>query len=180
MDALQNRGVAVLLCVAMILAAAFLGTGSGLAQLRAQTEDSFYDAGQGTSLYAQLNTLAGEYYNMTVVAARYLPEDHESVAGIRQKRVELSTAATPGERHRIMEEMRDLAQSLQQILNAMELSQEDTDLLYRNAVNIEGALDKISRNPYNGAAAYYNNTLGRFPANLLGPITGARPLELYK
>lgn len=182
MEALQNRAVAVLLCVIMILAACVLGTGGGLAQLREQTEGYFYTgtSKRETGLNAELNTLAGECYNMTVIAARYLPEDQTEITAIRQKRVELSAAATPGEKRLVMEEMVSATGLLWGELQAVDLSAQDKDLLAKCDSNMEQTMDLITHNGYNGAAAYYNSTLKRFPANLLGPLTGARPMELYE
>lgn len=182
MEALQNKGVALLLCLLMIAGSCLLGAGTGLRQLRRQTQEVFVlgSDGSGLSLQRDLQELASQGYNLTVIARRYLPEQDGAVATVARQQEVLLAATTPKEKHRAAQELTASAKLLASTLEAMELNAEDHNLMQQVLVDIENTQQMLAGNDYNPSAAYFNRVLSSFPANILGPVTGVRPLELYE
>lgn len=182
MEALHNRGVALILCVAMVALACVAGTGVSLRQLREQSELTFTlgAAGDGRGIQYDLGELAAQCYNITVIASRYLPATDANIAGVLEKREALLAADSPKEKHRANQEMLAAANVLRHTLDVLDLDTQDKTLLEQCAVNISTTQSLIENSGYNAAATYYNRSLGSFPANLFGSLTGVKPLELYE
>lgn len=182
MEALQNKGVAILLCVLMIACSCLAGTGISLRQLRQQSEEVLYmgSDGGGLGLQHDLRELAAQCYNVTVVAQRYLPEDDPRIAAVLQSREALLDADSPKEKHRAAEELTAAAAILGSAVEIQNPQAQDLELLHKTLINIDSTLSLTKNNSYNASAAYFNKALRRFPANILGPLTGVAPLELYE
>ncbi len=182
MEALHNKGVALLLCLLMIVGSCLLGAGTGLRQLRRQTQEVFVLGKDGSGLGVQrdLQELASQGYNMTVIARRYLPEDDAALAAVAGQQEALLAAATPKEKHRAAQELTASAKLLAATLEATELNTEDQNFLQQVLVDLSNTQRMLAGNDYNPSAAQFNRVLSGFPANILGPVTGVHPLELYE
>ncbi len=184
MQLLQKRGVALVVCALMIVAACLLGTMSSLARLRAQSEELFSlgPDGDGRGIQYDLNEMSTQCHNITVIAGRYLDENDPAVAAVRGGRDTLARAASPRGKRAAAEELRAAATLLRSRLEGLELDRQDKTLLTACAEQINSAqrLIDINMGDYNAGAAYYNRVLRGFPVGLLAPLTGAEPLELYE
>ncbi|MGI6403477.1 MAG: LemA family protein [Oscillospiraceae bacterium] len=182
MEVLHNKGVALLLCLLMIACSCLLGAGTSLRQLRRQTQDVFLlgSDGGGMGVSHDLRELAAQSYNLTVLAKPYLPQNDRAVATVLERREALLQATSPKESHRAAQELATSAKLLAGTLQAMELNQQDQTLLQKTLINLDNTLGLLATNDYNPAAARFNRVLSEFPSNILGPVTGVRPLELYE
>jgi len=181
MDALHNRVVAVILCALIVAASSVVGGGMTLGQLRAQTEAVFTLGSQGgAGIQADLNEIAAQSFNITVIAGRYLQPDYPGILRVHGARHALNDAGSPREKHRAVQEVLGAANMLRSTLDSLDLSVQDQNLLASCMVEINSRLVLIASSPYNQAAFSFNQTLGRFPANILGRAAGIRPLELFE
>jgi len=181
MDILHNRVVAVFLCALVVAASSVAGGGVTLGQLRAQTEAVFTLGSQGgAGIQADLNEIAAQSFNITAIAGRYLQQDYPGIRRVFEARDALHSARSPREKHRAAEEIVGAANMLRSTLDSLELSVQDQNLLASCVAEINSRLILIASSPYNQAALSFNQTLGRFPANILGRAAGIRPLELFE
>ncbi len=184
MQLLQKRGVALLVCALMILAACLLGPAASLRRLRAQSEELFSlgPAGDGRGIQYDLNDMSAQCHNITVIAGRYLAEDDDVVAAVRGGREALAQAQGPRQKRAAAEELRGAATLLRAKLEGLALDEQDRTLLLTCVEQINSAqrLIDINMGNYNAGAAHYNRMLRGFPIALLAPLTGAEPLELYE
>lgn len=182
MEALRTKGAALLLCLLMIAGSCLAGTGASLHRLRRQAQDVFLlgSGGSGKGVSYDLRELAAQSYNVAVMAQRYLPESDPSIADVLDRREALTGASRPAEQYLAAQELALSAKLLAGTLESMGIKWEDQTLLQKTLINIDNTLGLLAGNDYNAAATYFNQVLGSFPANLLGPVTGARPLELYE
>ena len=178
MDRLQHRTGAVIICLIMIALASVLGAGITLREMREQSAASF----QLPEFQQDIVDLSGECANIISISRNYLPDDHEDVLQVRQRQDELSRAQSPREKGRAVNELVDATHRLHGTLRGQSgFTDADNDIAHARMLDIDQRQATIARyNPYNQNAAYFNRELSRFPANILGPVAGVRPLELYE
>ncbi len=176
MEFFARRPVALFCCIIMIAASILIGSGASLDTLRSQAEAEFHTG----PLRADLEELAGQCYNLTVIAKRYLPEDEPAIAGLLASRDALRASNAPATAYAAQQELADRARTLRHQLSGLALDERDISLADKCEADIESTLHKISGNRYNTAALDYNQTIRNFPGNVLGGLTGASPLELYQ
>ena len=181
MNVFQNRAVAVIVCVLVVAASSVAGAGFSLGALRSQTQAVFtLGESGGSGIQGDLNEISAQAFNITVIAGRYLPPDYAGITRVHQKRDALSSAASPRQKHRAAEELIVAANMLRLTLDSLALSTQDQNLLASCMAEINSRAMLISASGYNQAALSFNQTLERFPANILGRAAGVRPLELYE
>jgi len=181
MELLNNRVIAAFLCALIILASSILGGGATLGSLRSQTA-AVFTLGQSGSpgIQSDLNEVAAQSFNISVIAGRYLQEDYPGILAVLERRDALQAAVSPREKHRAAEELVFATHMLRTTLEGLDLSPQDQNLLAACVVEINARLSLISTGGYNQAALYFNNALERFPASILGRAAGITPLELYE
>ncbi|MCL2578994.1 MAG: hypothetical protein FWE32_03065 [Oscillospiraceae bacterium] len=181
MDILNNRVVAGLLCVVMVVASSVVGGGATLGSLRGQTAAIFTLGQSGApGIQSDLNEIAAQSFNVTVIAGRYLQEDYTGIVQVLNSRDALLSAAGPREKHRAAGELVAATNMLRTTLDGLDLSAQDQNLLASCVVEINSRLMLIAGSGYNQSALYFNHTLERFPANILGRAARVSPLELYE
>lgn len=183
MHALGNRAIAFLLCLLMIVGASLFGAAASLGSLREQSERSFTTSG----MQQDLIDLSASCANVATVAGRHLSADDPDLIRVAELRSNLMSASTAGEKHDLAAE---LMMSTEMLFNRLQrLLGEETRAYSDLADDVDmaasawaGAQSKqalLARGSYNESAAFYNLMLGKFPANVLGKLTGLKPLELY-
>ena len=184
MEALHNRVIAGFLCLLIIIASSALGVVSTLAPMRAQVTELFrVGEGRLPGVAADLNEIAAQSHNLTVIAGRYLAPDYPATVRVHEARDNLTRAMqgqfSPREKRSANNELVGAAQALHSTLSGLELSEQDQNLMATVMAEISSRMTLISRSPYNQAAFSFNESLSRFPANILGrPFI--RPLELFE
>lgn len=179
---LLDRKVAAAIMVAMMAAATLFGSHRSLAALSKQAEQVFYNgvSGDGLCIENDLTNRAEQAYNLTVVAKRYLSADDSTVAKVLEARDQMDSAATIGGKYQANQALTMATTELYELLLPMELSESDSRYLRSIYADLNSRNDTIRHDPYNQLAAQFNAELDGFPAKLLGPLTGIRPLELFR
>jgi len=182
MDVLQNRIIAGFLCLLIIIASSVVGVASTLAPMRAQAQRVFYvGEGRGSpGISGDLSVISAEAHNVTVIAGRYLVADYPAITRVHQARSDLQLATGPQARYQVTQELISATHTLRATLDGLELTDQDQNLLAGCMAEIQGRASLIDNNRYNQVAFGFNQSLTRFPANILGPAAGIRPLELFE
>ena len=187
MDALHNRVIAGFLCLLIIITSSVLGVVSTLMPMRAQVIELFHIGERRTpGIVSDLNEISAQAFNLTVIARRYIaPGDFEyyNITWVLHARDDLAAAMQGSFSPREIRDAHDNLISMAHVLNfelsRMELSDQDQNLMAAIMAEISSRMSLISQSPYNQAAFNFNQSLSRFPANILGrPF--ARPLELFE
>ena len=185
MDILQNRIVAGFLCLLIIIVFSVVGVASTLMPMRAQVTELFHTGERGApGVASDLSEISAQAFNLTVIAGRYLAPEYPGTARVLNARENLTQSMqgrfSPREMRRAKDELIGAAQILESSLNGLELTAQDQNLMATVMVEINSRSNLISQSSYNQAAFAFNQSLGRFPANILGPAAGVRPLELFE
>ncbi|MGF7145382.1 hypothetical protein HNQ56_003823 [Anaerotaenia torta] len=182
MKYLRNRKVAIGITAFAVFLSILFGSHSSLMQLREETSLIFYSGEKknGKGIQHDLEYITDQCYNLTVVAGRYMDPDDERIKEVLRKRDLVNSAVTPREKYQTSESLIEAAMKLYKDLGFMSL--EERDQYYRDsfAVNVESRQLIISHSSYNELAVTFNESLERFPANVLSKITFVKPLELYE
>ncbi|MCL2857412.1 MAG: LemA family protein [Oscillospiraceae bacterium] len=197
MDALQNRVIAGFLCLLIIAVSSVVGVASTLGPMRTQAQRVFY-IGEGRSnpgISVDLNVILAEAHNVTVIAERYLGGTTAIVDGqeysvdnsgvvlvyaVHEARANLQQATGPQATYRATQELVAATRALRSVLDSTQLSDQDRNLLAGCMAEIDNRMALLNNNQYNQVAFNFNQALTRFPANILGPLAGVRPLELFE
>lgn len=182
MEFFKNRTVARFITIIVIILATLIGAGSSLRRLRKEAEDIFYlgEDRDGTGIQHDLEMIMSYSYNLTTVASRYMDAEHSLISAVRKNRDTLAQAETPGQKYEAAQNLLQAVTELYTYMGSLPLS--ESDQKFRNSLyaDINSHNIIISRSTYNQHAREFNNTLKRFPANILGTLTFVRPLELYE
>jgi len=187
MDALQNRVIAGFLCLLIIIASSVVGVASTLAPMRAQVIELFHvGEGRGSpGIGSDIAEISRQVHNITVIARRYLAPDYPAIERADHAMYSHTRATripfNPRQMRLATDELVATAQALNAALSGLELTDQDRNLLAGCMAEIENRMALIAgNNRYNQAAFNFNQSLNRFPANILGPAAGVRPLELFE
>ncbi|MCI8594204.1 MAG: hypothetical protein HFF09_02985 [Oscillospiraceae bacterium] len=178
MNALKKRPVAIFITAVVIVAAILGGSHRSLAALRNDALKLFEQGaeGDGVGVKSDLERRVDICANVYAVAVRYLPEDNGGMADLKANLNEPDPLDVF-----IHSDMVASAQSVLGQLEQLELSEQDADYVSSFKSQLESIGYTIGRDPYTAAAGNFNdNVLGRFPASVLGPLTGVRPLEVFE
>lgn len=182
MNAAQKNCIACIVMIVMIAAGTLIGSHTSLMGMRREAEAIFTVGarGDGIGIQSDLRERDGVAYNMVVVARRYLPDDHALIQNVQSARSDLDAAASVRDKSRANRALDTAVKDLYDVLNTIDLSEQDARYPQRLYTDFRSRGDTISHDPYNRAAAAFNDTLSGFPAGLLGGLTGVRPLELFE
>lgn len=167
----SRRGGALVLAAAVAFGTLF-GSHRSLNAERKKVE------GQNSYVTKDLETRAATASNLYTVASRYLPEDGETMQSLRSDLDYL--AEDPGD---VMAyaDLVSVARAVFSLLEDVTLSDQDAKYVANFEAQIESGVDTIARDPYTVAAREFNEqTLGAFPASVLGVLTGVRTLPVYQ
>ena len=184
MDTLQNRIVAGFLCLLIILASSVVGVASTLMPMRSQVSGLFYDGTrENPGIARDLREISVQAFNLTVVAGRYLAPGYPATSRVLEARNDLDRAMhsqSPREMRRAKDALVGATQALHSTLSGLELTSQDEYFMLSLMADISSRISLIGQSPYNQSAVVFNQALTRFPANILGPAAGVRPLELFE
>ena len=177
MSGFKKRSVAVTVLILVIVIAVVGGSHRSLAAERRQVEALLQTGtGEDGSILEDRRRQMEICSNTAAVAERYL--DASLVQDLREAaQTALSSDTLQG-----YDRARTLAEEALDELEQMDrLSQQDADYVASFRSQLESYDIVIVRNGYNDAARRFNeDILGRFPAKVLGSLTGIQPLEVYE
>ena len=184
MKFLQNRTVAVILCVIMIVGAISIGGSRSLGKLRDEAESILINgtANNDQGVDNDLEARIGFAKNLIKVAERYLVSDDTLISACEDAITDLENAETFPEKYDANVQLTEVCDAVYMKLNTLELTEEDA----RYNANMKSELD--SRNgiighvyeEYNKSAGEFNDLLKKFPTNLISKIAFVDSLDLYE
>lgn len=178
----KRKEFAIFAMILMIAAGTLVGSHNTLMGMRNKAGAIFYTGvrGDGIGILGDLQERQNVAHNLVVIARKYLPEDNVLIQNVVTAREGLDASLTVKEKaaaNRVLDiSVRDLCD----VLNGMVLSDTDAKYPQRLYADFRSRGDTISHDPYNTAAAGFNDILSRFPAGVLGGLTGVQPLELFQ
>jgi hypothetical protein len=182
MKYLNNKNIAVKITSFLILFSILLGAHFSLTKLRDEALQTFYNGENrdGKGIQSDLNYIADQCYNLTVVASRYLDKDDKKILEVIQNRDLIEKANSPGDKYQAKEKLIKSSMILYDNLKSLDLSERDQYYNDSFPINIESRQLIISHNSYNDNALEFNRILKKFPANLVRWIIFMKPLALYE
>ena len=178
---LDSRVAAGILAVVVVVSI-LLGCGRSLMGLRADAERTFFNGvqGDGIGIASDLTALSAAAYNLTTVASRYLDGQDTRIQNVLTAWGDLTAAQEVGDKYRASQTLTREVYRLSDALKHLPLSEEDENYRQSLLTEINSRNSTMSHDGYNAQAQAFNAALGGFPANLLGPLLGVRPLELFR
>ena len=179
---LKNRKVAIIICVIVVALSIFSGARRSLSEVIRETEDAFVYgvAGDGQSIYHDLNTRAQLANNLVTVAERYLDPDEDVVADVRVAAAKLQRESRPGVCYDLNADLTEALSALNAALLNEELT--ETDEGYRQGImtDLTSYAYTIAHDGYNDLVRELNeDTLKDFPARILKILTLVGNAEYY-
>ncbi len=182
MKYVRNKKIAIRITCFIILLSILFGAHSSLTKLRREALDVFYygEEANGKGIESDLEYIADQCHNLTVVAGRYMDKEDERIAEVLEKQDLLESALTPADKFQRNEELIEAAMSLYEELSDIELQERDQYYRDSSAVNIKSRQLIIAHSTYNEGAIIFNKCLKQFPANILSKIVFVKSLELFE
>lgn len=172
MNFFNSRRAGALVLTAAVIFGVFFGSHRSLNGERKKV------AGQNENVMMDLETRVGTAHNLCTVAGRYLPPDDEYLTALSG---DLAYADEHPEDETAFADLVPAARAVIMKLKDAALSEQDARYLSNFETQIESGVDTISRDPYTAAARRFNEeTLGGFPARILGALTGVKELPVYQ
>lgn len=186
---LKSRKTAIAFTAVAVVASTVLGSHRSLAALRRGVEKTAFSGadGSGYSIAGDMQEICNIAHNLHTVGKKYLPENDKRLADLLMAVEDVETdrdwmlAKRPvADRKIALAELTACCDVVQMALKDVGVSEADSAYLAGFEVDLDSYLDTISRDPYNQLARQFNEeTLDKFPANVLGFLTGIRPLETF-
>lgn len=177
----ENRLVAWVVFAACVLFSLSFSGGRALANLRGETEQIFYQGvyGDGLCIDRDLEEIARCTQQMAELAQGYEGTGDGLAEAALEASQQLSQAQSIADKYPAYMACRDAASALYSSLSSLDLSPADESEAYQLHKEILSRVNTISRDFYNDRAAQFNETLSAFPADLVGGLSGVKPLELF-
>lgn len=184
MRILQNRFVAILIVLAVILFSAVLGTSLSLSREEDKLLELYENGsdGSGRGLEAYIVEIMGQCENMLTLAGRYSDIDSAMTQELRVVLDELSAQTGSGTAQKqTVDALYAAAGALDMQLFNQPLSDEDRTLLNKVTANIDSAYLIVGREQesYNSAVEEYNRKLETFPASFFNSFVGWETAEPF-
>ena len=178
----KNSGFACLIMIIMIVSGTLAGSRGSLMALRGAAESVFTlgARGDGIGVQSDLNERMSAAYNMVVIARKYLPEENALIQNTLSAREKLNSAVGVKEKSSANKALTIAVKDLYDALSSMALNDADSRYPQSLYTDFRSSADRISHDPYNGKALEFNKILARFPASVLGGLSGVKPIELFE
>lgn len=184
MRVLQNRFVAVVIVLAVIVLSTVVGSGVSLYNERDQVRAVYLygDDGSGKGLAGYIRDMIDQSRNMVTLAANYADDVADLSGEVSRCVDELEQSAeASGAQRKAIDALYAATTALDNNLFRQQLSELEKTMLDKLTANIDSSYHIIGREreTYNRAVDEYNRKLEAFPANILGGFAGVRPLEQF-
>lgn len=180
MSLLKNRIVAWGLSI-LIAAAATLGLGGWkLHGQRQQAEQAFFTGQNGFSPYNDLMSRRDSAYNLLTLAQQGLDQNSQAVKQAQAAWNRLDRAQTPEDYYEANSQLQGAVDTMYQQLEPV-LPESDRQIARRQYADFCGRMSNLQYDDYyNGLAEQYNHICGGFPASVIGALTGAGKLPVFR
>lgn len=169
MKLLENRVICIVLMLALIGGGFFLGGTMKLNGLYADVERVFLtgEDGDGICIANDLSERANAATNLVTIASKY-DGVKDKASKVTAAVAALKTSDGIGEKAKANSNLDVAVESLFNALGDEELTTNDSNYARKLFTNFNSRNDTISHDPYNKYAVAYNETIAKFPANILG------------
>ena len=167
---LNRRSTAWMITALAILLFVWAGSGRSLMAARNDVEGRMYE---------DLDQLAANSINLTVVAERYMSAEDAAVVTLKQQAEKLRDSDSMRAKSLTTAELQNSVDALVKKLEQQQLSDADVQLCNKLTVNIDAAYKIIDSSGYNQRAEEFNAQLDKMPTKLLADISGVKKLEQY-
>lgn len=178
----ENRVIAwIVLALAVLFSVSFSG-GGAMKNMRFETQQIFYDgaAKDGLSINRDLDVRADKAYVLVSIAKSYPGVGEAKIADAEAACKELTESKLIPDRHAANVHLTRAVEDLYTALEQQSMSQTDKDAAYAAYKEVKSRADTISRDMYNSEARTFNESISKFPANLVAMLTGVEPLMLFE
>lgn len=181
MESLKDRKIAVFLMIIMIVLGTTFGSHRSLMKLYKSAESVFYNGenGDGFSIQHDLDDRFEESLKLVKIAEKYPSLDNKYIDDVKAARDKLKNAETIRDKSKANSELDAAVFALYNELGKQNLSSQDEKYRISSYGTFNSYGDTISHNSYNSIARKFNDTLNKFPANLLGKLTGIEELDTF-
>lgn len=181
MEKLKDRKLAAFLMIIMIVLGTAFGSHRSLMKLYKSAEDVFYNGenGDGFSIQHDLDDRFEESLKLVKIAQKYPSIDSKYIDDVMYARDSLKNAETIKEKSKANSELDAAVFALYNELGTQELSDLDKEYRISSYGTFNSYGDTISHSSYNSIARRFNDTLNKFPASLLGKLTGIHELDTF-
>lgn len=156
----------------VVALSAILGCNRSLAHLHGQAVMVSIQGSGGYSILTDCQDMVNTARNLSTVAQKYLPADDPSITKLEALCTQLEDLGQRGDmavREKTVLELRAACRDLQAELSPHgQVTEKDRGYLSGFDVDLDAAMARMEKDPYNAAARDFNRAKGRFPANVLG------------
>ena len=179
---LKKRSTALIILVLVVIAGTLFGTHRSLSQARSQVAAIYLSGTEndGYGIDNKLDQRRDKANDLCKIAAKYDAE--AEIAAVKEAISAINEAENASEACAADLALTEACDALDAKLQSLSLSEEDEGYRVSLMADLSSYSLQLQRlaADYNSAAADFNdNTLGIFPANLLGPLTGVREVEAF-
>lgn len=177
----ENRFLACLIALAVVVITIFASGGGKLGTQRAAAEELFYNGknNSGQCIQSDINARLDAACNLLTVAGRYMQSNDERVVSLNQAVQTLQAAQGISALYQANQALDEPTKALYEALTALSLSELDQSLVQKQYGNFAGRADSIRRDSYNESARHYNQERDGMPASFIAALTGNEPLPLF-
>lgn len=163
--------------ILVILFSAVFGCNRSLASLRLQAMGlAIHGSGSGYSILTDCQDMSGTARNLSTVAQKYLPGDASALTRLDSLCDRMESAGERWDmaaRAETVLELRAACQDVQAELESHgQVSDKDRGYLSGFDADLDAAMARMEKDPYNDAARDFNRAKRSFPANVLGFMIG--------
>lgn len=183
----MKRILALLLMAVVIVGSVFFGMWRSLSSMRADVERAFVTAGEKAdgvyteSIEEGLLYLAGESYNLVVIARNYFADDDADITAVLNARDTLTNADTIADKLTAFNALNDAVSLLyRRVADEPDITEQHLNLAKTYYGDITSEVSVIGDNHYNEKAVEFNKRLGSFPALFVAPLFGIREAVLFR
>lgn len=174
----ENLMIARIVLAVCIVLSLIFGGGGALMDLRNAAESQFY--ANSESISAELNEMRSNAVVLSSIAAKYDTADKTLITALNDAVSSLDSAEHISGKHQASLKLDTAAENVYSNLTGLKLGDMDAQDARYAYKNFSSAQMRIEHDGYNGLASEFNQTLARFPANLLGMLRGIDPLALFQ
>lgn len=172
---MKSNKTACIVTAAVIVLSAVLGCNRSLAALKGRTERMLTDGGEtGYCVATDGEDMVNTARNLVTVAEKYLPADQGLLRELEAYCGQMEDAGrSVDERLNAARGIRSVADSVAMALEETgAVSEKDRGYLAGFDADLDSAMHRMERDPFNKAARAFNEVEKSFPANVLGFLVG--------
>lgn len=184
MKILKSRGLASLVLTIAIAFSIVYGSYQSLKRISDATDFVFYygeaQFADGKSIDSDLESRAALAYNLTTVAANYLPKDSPEIQNVLNARKMLLNVTSVSEKARFNKELTSTVDSLHYLLTTKELSAKDEQSVEFITIDFLTCNITITNSTYNGHVMSARKEFDKMPGKIIAAVLHLDPPDYFR